>query len=90
MLILSRKKGESIIINNNIEIIITSIEGDQVKLGIKAPSDIDIFRREVLDAIQLSNREAAKVNLNLEQVKEMIKLPKNNIKRNIENKIKKD
>jgi carbon storage regulator len=90
MLILSRKKGESIIINNNIEIIITSIEGDQVKLGIKAPSDIDIFRREVLDAIQLSNREAAKVNLNLEQVKEMIKLPKNNIKTNIENKIKKD
>jgi carbon storage regulator len=90
MLILSRKKGESIIINNNIEIVITSIEGDQVKLGINAPSDIDIFRKEVLDAIQQSNREAAKVDLNLEQVKEMIKFPKKSIKNNIEKEIKKD
>jgi carbon storage regulator len=90
MLILSRKKGESIVINNNIEIIITSIEGDQVKLGITAPSDINIFRKEVLDAIQLNNQEAAKVNLNLEQVKEMIKFPKKNIKNNIEKNIKKD
>jgi carbon storage regulator len=75
MLILSRKKGESILINNNIEIIITSIEGDQVKLGISAPSNINIFRKEVLDAIQQSNREAAKANLNKEQMKAILNIP---------------
>jgi carbon storage regulator len=73
MLILSRKKGESIVINNNIEIIITSIEGDQVKLGISAPPNIDIFRREVLDSIQLSNWEAARQSLDVEQFKMLIK-----------------
>jgi carbon storage regulator len=83
MLILSRKKGESILINNNIEIIITSIEGDQVKLGINAPSNINIFRKEVLDAIQQSNREAVKANMNKEQMKVILNLPPKKINKNL-------
>lgn len=50
MLILTRKLNESIIIGDNIEITITAIEGDQVKLGIKAPKQIDVHRKEIYDA----------------------------------------
>ncbi|TBL72996.1 carbon storage regulator CsrA [Paenibacillus thalictri] len=59
MLVLSRKKGESIVINGNIELVVVSVEGDQVRLGIKAPKDVDIFRKEVFLSIQQSNQEAS-------------------------------
>lgn len=59
MLILARKLNESIIIDDNIEISIVDIRGDQVKLGIKAPRDVRIFRQEVYKAIQEENRAAA-------------------------------
>ncbi|MDB5052780.1 MAG: csrA [Bacilli bacterium] len=81
MLILSRRIGESIVVNDNIEIFITAIEGDQVKIGISAPSDIGIFRREVLDSIQQSNREAAKHNLDMEQFKKIMRISKINVKK---------
>jgi len=58
MLILSRKKDESIIIDDSIEISIVDIRGDQVKLGINAPSTIKIFRSEVYKAIQEENQAA--------------------------------
>lgn len=58
MLILTRKKNESIIIDNNIEIIITEIEDGKVKIGIKAPKDIDIHRKEIFETIQKENKEA--------------------------------
>ena len=58
MLILSRKKDESIIIGDNIEISIVDIKGDHVKLGIKAPKDVKVYRQEVYDAI-LKENEAA-------------------------------
>jgi carbon storage regulator len=52
MLVLSRKKDESIIINDDIEIVIVEIRGDKVRLGITAPKEVPVHRREVFDAIQ--------------------------------------
>jgi len=52
MLILSRKKDESIVIDNNIKIIVVEIRGDRVRLGIDAPTDIPVHRQEVFDALQ--------------------------------------
>ena len=59
MLILSRKKDESIVIGDNIIISIVDIKGDQVKLGINAPHDVKVFRQEVYAAIQEENKAAA-------------------------------
>lgn len=70
MLVLSRKKNESIMIGEQIEIKVLSIDGDQVKLGIVAPKDIKVHRTEIYIAIQEQNREALNANLNLiEQLK---------------------
>ncbi|MDA3957027.1 carbon storage regulator CsrA [Oceanispirochaeta sp.] len=62
MLILSRKKDESIIIGDNIIISVVDIKGDQVKLGIAAPGDVKVYRQEVYKAIQEENRAAAAVS----------------------------
>ena len=58
MLALSRKKKEAIVINNNIEITILEVKGDQVKIGIDAPKDVTIYRKEVYLQIQEANSEA--------------------------------
>ncbi|RLQ91020.1 carbon storage regulator CsrA [Planomicrobium sp. Y74] len=58
MLVLGRKKGESIIIDDQIEIIVTSVEGETVKLGIEAPKHITIHRKEVYLEIQDENKKA--------------------------------
>lgn len=52
MLVLSRKKNESIIINDNITVTVIEIRGDKVRLGIEAPKDVTVHRREVYEAIQ--------------------------------------
>ncbi len=59
MLALSRKKDESIIIDNNIEITVIEVKGDQVKIGISAPKSVPVYRKEVYEQIQESNKEAA-------------------------------
>ena len=58
MLALSRKKGEALIINNNVEITILEIKGEQVKIGISAPKEVPIYRKELYIQIQDSNKEA--------------------------------
>lgn len=58
MLALSRKKNEALIINNNIEITILEIKGEQVKLGISAPKEVPVYRKEVYVQIQDANKEA--------------------------------
>lgn len=58
MLALSRKKNEAIIINNNVEVTILEVKGDQVKVGITAPKEVPIYRKEVYRQIQDANKEA--------------------------------
>ena len=58
MLALSRKKGEALIINNNVEITVLEIKGEQVKIGITAPKDVPVYRKELYVQIQESNKEA--------------------------------
>lgn len=70
MLVLSRKKNESIMIGDHVEVKILSVEGDQVKLGIVAPKTVTVHRSEVFEAIQQQNKEALNVASNLlEQLK---------------------
>lgn len=61
MLALTRKKGEALIVNNNIEITILEIKGEQVKIGISAPKEIPVYRKEVYAQIQKANAEATNV-----------------------------
>lgn len=61
MLVLSRKKNESIIIGDDIEIVIVDVKGEQVKIGVKAPKKVSVHRAEVYEEIQKENREAAKM-----------------------------
>ena len=63
MLILSRKINESIIIGDNIEVMVVEIKGDQVKLGINAPREVSLYRGEIFQAIQEENKNAAKSHL---------------------------
>lgn len=66
MLALTRKKGESIIVNNDIEISILELRGDQVKIGIKAPKEIPVYRKEVYLQIQKENEAAVSLeNVNV-------------------------
>jgi carbon storage regulator len=58
MLALSRKKNEAIVINNNVEVTVLEVKGDQVKLGISAPKDIPVYRKEVYVQIQEANKDA--------------------------------
>lgn len=58
MLILSRRAGESVVIDGRIRIKVVRLEGDVVKLGIDAPTDVPVHREEVYDEIQRSNRDA--------------------------------
>ena len=58
MLALSRKKGEAIVINNNIEITVLEVKGDQIKIGVSAPKEVPVYRKEVYLQIQKENEEA--------------------------------
>lgn len=69
MLVLSRKKGQSIMIGRNIEISIVDIQGDQVRLGINAPRDVTIHRKEVYEEIINENRQAAATQIDPAAIK---------------------
>lgn len=62
MLVLSRQRDESIMIGDNVQITVVDIRGDKVRLGIVAPNEIPVHRKEVFDAIQRENRKAAGVS----------------------------
>ena len=61
MLVLSRKKEESVMIGEDVEITIVAVEGDKVRLGIKAPKDVQVHRKEVYQRIAEENIQAAKI-----------------------------
>lgn len=65
MLVLTRKKNESILIGDEIEIKILAIDGDQIKLGVAAPSDVDIYRKELYEDIQKENNQAATISIDV-------------------------
>lgn len=60
MLVLSRKKNESIVINDDITIVVVEIRGDKVRLGVEAPKEVPVHRREVYDAIKRNEMGADK------------------------------
>jgi carbon storage regulator len=61
MLVLSRQRDESIIIGDNIVVTIVDVRGDKVRLGIEAPREVSVHRREVYEAIQRENQQAARI-----------------------------
>ena len=71
MLALTRKKGESLVLNNDIEVTVLEIRGDQVKLGVKAPRQVPVYRKEVYLQIQKEHEAAASVE-NLEALKKLL------------------
>jgi len=76
MLVLSRKKGQSIIIGDNIEITVVEIQGDTVRIGVNAPREVAIHRQEVFDQIAAENQQAQQsegLQLKLRQLTELSK-----------------
>ena len=62
MLALTRKKGESIIIGDNIEVILLGINGEQIKLGVIAPRSVPVYRKEIYTQIQNENKAAQMIS----------------------------
>ena len=63
MLVLSRQRDESIIIGDNIVITVVDVRGDKVRLGIDAPREVTVHRREIYEAIQRENKQASQIRL---------------------------
>ena len=63
MLVLTRKRNQSIMVNDNIELTIIDIQGDQVRVGINAPKDVKIFRKEVYVEMKEANQKASNVTM---------------------------
>lgn len=66
MLVLNRKKGETILIGENIEITIVDIVGDKIKIGINAPKEVNIVRKEIIEEIAAANQQATETTPNLQ------------------------
>ena len=74
MLVLTRKRNQSIVVNDNIELTIIDIQGDQVRLGINAPKDVKVFRKEVYVEMTEENQRASNVQMDaLNMLKNAIK-----------------
>ena len=73
MLILTRKKDESIMIDDRIEVKVIGIEDGKVKLGISAPKDVTIHRKEIYLEIQQENQQASMTNVNLQDLSKIFK-----------------
>ncbi|MFC5469702.1 carbon storage regulator CsrA [Cohnella suwonensis] len=78
MLVLSRKKGQSVIIQDQIEVTVLGVDGEIVKLGISAPKEIQIVRKELISSVKEANREAAEQRLDLQNLSAKLKKMKKN------------
>lgn len=76
MLVLARKVGQSIVISDNIELLVIEVRGDQVRLGIEAPKSIPVHRKELLEQIRAQNLQAASVSDTDTVTKALSDLPK--------------
>ncbi|CDN43214.1 carbon storage regulator CsrA [Paenibacillus sp. P22] len=72
MLVLSRKKGESILIGHDIELSVLEVTADGIRLGISAPKDVTILRKELYVAIEDSNRESVQRSVSMDDLKDQI------------------
>lgn len=81
MLVLSRRKGQTIVVDEHIEITVLEVEGDVVKLGISAPKHIQIIRQELLQSVKETNEEAVTPNFDARLLSETLKKIK---KKNLE------
>lgn len=68
MLILSRNKGQKIMINDNIVLSVIEVNGDQVRIGIEAPANVTIYRDEIYEAIKQQNRNAVDFNEDIQNI----------------------
>lgn len=73
MLVLSRKKGETIVLQDQIEVTVLSVESDNVKIGITAPKEVEIFRKEVYELIKRANQESVQSQLDVKELESMMK-----------------
>ena len=71
MLVITRKKGESILIGDNIEISISKIEDGSVKLAINAPREVTILRKELYEEVENQNKEAKTSSLDIKKIKKL-------------------
>lgn len=71
MLVLGRKKGETLLIGDSIEITVVEVQGDNVKLSIQAPREVSIFRKEVFEEIKSENLKAAENVHSLEALEKL-------------------
>ncbi len=62
MLVLTRKHGQSIVVGDNVEVVVLEIRGEQVRLGIKAPKNVSVHRKEIYDQIQTENQQASDIS----------------------------
>lgn len=72
MLVLSRKKNESIMIGDDIEIKLISIEGDTIRIGIEAPRSVNVYRKEIYLEIKEENKLASQAKLDLSMLKKIL------------------
>lgn len=74
MLVLTRKTGQKLIIDNNIEVVILETRGESVKIGINAPKNVSVFREEVYEEIRRTNRESREGNVSAADLSKVLNL----------------
>lgn len=73
MLVLKRKVGETVMLGDDVEVTVLSVEGENVKLGFTAPQSVQILRKELYDSIRLENLNAGQATIEQEQVLHLLK-----------------